>query len=70
MKANWDDYTKSNSNKEDHEEVSNMCFMTIEDEVKSLELDDEFSDDEFNNLSYEELLNDFNDLHKNCENLF
>ena len=31
-----------------------MCV--IDDEVKSLELNDEFSDDEFDNLSYEELL--------------
>ena len=40
---------------------------------KSLKLNDESSDDEFDNelddLSYADLLNDFNDLHKNYENL-
>ena len=44
--------------------------MAINDEVKSLELnefnDDEF-DDEFNDLSYNELLNDFHDLYKSYE---
>ena len=48
-----------------------MCFMAIDDEVKSLELNDESSDDEFGDeldyLSYEELLNDFKDLHNNYE---
>ena len=49
-----------------------MCFMAINDEVKSFKLNessnDEF-DDEFNDLSYDELLNDFHDLHKSYEKL-
>ena len=49
--------------------------MAIDDEVKSLDLNNESSDDddsgdEFDDLSYDELLNDFHDLHKNYENLF
>ena len=43
--------------------------MSIDDEIKSLELNDESSngnfDDKLDYLSYEELLNDFNDLNRN-----
>ena len=50
-----------------------MCFIAIDDEVKSHELNDKSSDDEFNDefhdLSYEKLLNDFNDLNRNYEKL-
>ena len=49
-----------------------MCYMGIDDEVKFLELnvssDDEF-DNEFNHLSYDEVLNDFYDLHKSYKKL-
>ena len=47
--------------------------MAIDDEIKFLELNDESSgdqfDDKFDDLSYEELLNNFNDLHRNYEKL-
>ena len=47
--------------------------MAIDDELKSLELNDKSSDDEFddefNVLSYKELLNYFNYLHRNYEKL-
>ena len=56
MKATQDDSSESESENEDQEEISNMCFMAIDDEVKSLELNkssnNEF-DDEFNDLTYE-----------------
>ena len=40
-----------------------MCFMAIDNEVKSLDNDD-LLDDEFDaKSSYDELLNDFNDLY-------
>ena len=55
MKVTWDDSSKSESKNEDQEEIANMCFMAIDDEIKSLELNDESSDDEFyDDLSYEE----------------
>ena len=73
MKATQDGNSKSESENKDHEEISNMCFMAIDDKVKSLELNEESSDDEFDDefddLSYEKLLNDFNDLYRNYENL-
>ena len=44
--------------------------MTIDDEVKSLHLNDKFGDNEFDDdLSYEELLNNFHDLYKSYEKL-
>ena len=44
-------------------EKSPTCAKAIDDEVKSLDLNDKSSDDDFDDLSYEELLNDFHDLH-------
>ena len=50
-----------------------MYYMDIDDEVKSLDLNnessDDDSDDDFYDLSYDELVNDFHDLHKNYEKL-
>ena len=68
MKATWDGSSKSDYENKDQEEISNMCFMAINHEVKFLELNNESSDDEFDGLSYEKLLNDFNVLHINYEN--
>ena len=72
MKATWDD-NESELDEEAEKEISSMCFITINEEVKSLDLNDKSSDDEFDDelddLSYEELLNDFNYLHKNYEKL-
>ena len=73
MNATWDDDSKSESDDEVQKEVANMCFMAIDDEAKSLELNGESSNDEFDDkfedFSYEELVNDFNDLHRNQEKL-
>ena len=45
-----------------------MCFMAIGDEVISLDHDD-LLDDDFDKPSYDELLDDFNDLHIRFEKL-
>ena len=65
MKATWDDDSESESDDEVQEEIANMCFMAIDSEVKSLELDnDDLLDDEIDEKpSYDELLDDFNDFH-------
>ena len=65
MKATWDDDNESESDEEAQEEIANMCFMAIDNEVKSLELDDDdLLDDEIDEKpSYDELLDDFNNLH-------
>ena len=70
MKATWVGSSESEFKNEDQDRIFNICFTTIDGEVKSLELNDESSDDELDDLSYKELLNDFNDLHKNYEKLF
>ena len=47
MKATWDDDSESESDDEVQEKVVNMCFMAIDSEEKSLELDnDDLLDDE------------------------
>ena len=48
MKATWDDSSENESDEKSQEEISNMFFIAIDDEVKSLELNDKSSDDEFN----------------------
>ena len=62
MKATWDD--------EVQEEVTNMCFIAIDNEIKSLKLNDDYLfDDEINEkTSYDELPDDLNDLHRKCKN--
>ena len=67
MKATWDESEESDSDDEAKEEIANMCFMAIDNEISSLASSDEEDIDE--NLSYNELLNDFNDLHRNYEKL-
>ena len=70
IKATWDDDNhQSESNDEVQEEVANICFMVIDSELKSLELDnDDLLDDKVDEKpSYDELLNDFNDLHRKYE---
>ena len=69
MKVTWDNSSETESKNEDQGEISYMCCIAIDDELKSLDLNDKSSDDEFDDLSYEELLNDFHDLHKSCEKL-
>ncbi|PON55777.1 Zinc finger, CCHC-type, partial [Parasponia andersonii] len=78
MKATWDDSEEEESNGEEQEEIANMCFMAIENEVSSLEPKNKFHDvsdtsSEFSDcdcdLSYKNLLSDFNNLHKNYEKL-
>ena len=72
MKVTWDDSSKSEFEKEDQAEISYMCYMAIDDEVKSIELNESSDakfDDEFNDLSYDKLLNDYHDLHKSYEKL-
>ena len=71
MKATWDDDSESESDDEAQEEIANMCFMAIDSEVKSLELDnDDLLDDEIDEKpSYDELLDDFNDLHMKYKKL-
>ena len=63
--------TESESDDETHEEIANMCFMAIDSEVKSLELDnDDLLDDEIDEKpSYDELLDDFNDLNMKYKKL-
>ena len=68
MKATWDDESESEFDEEAQEEVANMCFMAIDDEVISLDHDD-LLDDDFDKPSYDELLDDFNDLHMRFEKL-
>lgn len=58
FKATWDDSDESDS-EEETQEVANMCFMAINDEVSSLDLDE--------SLSYDELLDGFNELHDKFE---
>ena len=70
MKATRDSNSAIESKNKDQEKISNMCFMAIDDEVKSLELNNDEFNDEFDHLSYEELLNDFNNLHWNMKNSF
>ena len=48
MKATWDDSSENESDEKSQEEISNMFFIAIDDEVKPLELNDKSSDDEFN----------------------
>ena len=71
MKATWDDDSESESDDEVQEKVVNMCFMAIDSEEKSLELDnDDLLDDEIDEKpSYDELLHDLNDLHMKYTNL-
>ena len=71
MTATWDDDSESKSNDEAQEEIANMCFMAIDNEVKSLELDDDdLLDDEIDEKpSYDELLDDFNNLHMKYKKL-
>ena len=38
MKATWDDDSESEFDDEAQEEIANICFMAIDNEVKSLEL--------------------------------
>ena len=47
IKAIWDGSSESESENKDQQRISNMCFIVIDDAVKSLELNDESSDDEF-----------------------
>ena len=63
--------SESESNEEAQEEIANMCFMPTDNEVKSLELDnDDLFDDEIDEKpSYNELLDDFNDLHMKYKKL-
>ena len=68
FKASWDSSSESESEVETQEEVSYSCFMAINDEVSSLDSSDS-SDNDNDDLSYDELLNDFHDLHKNYEKL-
>ena len=56
--ATWDDESKSESDEESQEEVTNMCFMAIDDEVISLDHDDLLDDDCDDKPSYDELLDD------------
>ncbi|PON45668.1 hypothetical protein TorRG33x02_328160, partial [Trema orientale] len=75
MRATCVDTTNDASNEE--VQGDNMCFMAINSEVKSLEPNDDFHDDsDYSSdddsdcdLSYENLLSDFNDLHKNYKKL-
>ena len=68
-KATWD-YSSENEFKNKYqEEISNTCFINIDDEVKSLELNSDEFNDEFDDLSDKELLNDVNDSHRNYEKL-
>ena len=71
MKYIWNGSSEIQSKNEDQEEITNMCFMAIDDERRSLELNDESNDDafdnEFDDLSYEKLLYDFNGFYKNYE---
>ena len=78
MKATYVDTRNNELNKK--VQGDNICFMAIEDEVSSLEPKSEIHDDsetscEFSendsdcDLSYKNLLSDFNDLHKNYEKL-
>ena len=69
MKAIWDDDSENESDDKVQEEVANMCLVAIYNEVKSLKLDsDDLLDDEIDKRSsYDELLDDFNDLHEKCE---
>ena len=69
MKATWDDESESESDEESQEEVANMCFMAIDDEVTSLDYDDLLDDECDEKPSYDELLDDFNDLHMRFEKL-
>ena len=79
IKVTWDDSEEEESDGEEQEEIANMCFMAIENEVSSLEPKIEFHDSDISSefsennsdcvLSYENLLSDFNDLHKNYEKL-
>ena len=46
MKATWDDSSESKSENEDQGEISYMCYMAIDDEVKFLDLNDESNDDD------------------------
>ena len=69
MKATWDDESERELDEEVQEEIANMCFMAIDIEVKCLDNDD-LLDDEFDEKpSYDELLDDFNDLHMKYEKL-
>ena len=68
MKATWDDESESESDEEAQEEVANMCFMAIDYEVRSLDHDDLLGND-MDRPSYDELLDEFNDLHMRFEKL-
>ena len=64
MKATWDDESESESDEEAQEEVANICFLAIDNEVIS-----DLLDDDFDKSSYDELLVDLNDLHMRFEKL-
>ena len=55
MKATWEDNSESELDGEVQEKAANICFMANDNQVKSLELDDDLVDDEIDE-SYNELL--------------
>ena len=69
--ATWDDSDENELDDDIQREVANKFFMAINNDVKSLELDNDLIDDEINDEKpfYDELLNDFNDLHEKYEKL-
>ena len=71
MTANWNNDRKRKLNDEVQEELANVCFIAIDNEVKYLKLDNDGLLDETidEKPSYDELLNDFNDLHMKYEKL-
>ena len=69
MKATWDDESESESDEEAQEEIAKMCFMAFENEVNSLDNDDLLEDEFDEKPSYNELLDDFNDLYMKFEKL-
>ncbi|PON47848.1 hypothetical protein PanWU01x14_241580 [Parasponia andersonii] len=70
MKATYVDNSNGELNKEIQEEIADMCFMAIKDKVKSLDPNNDGSSD-FDNesdeeeLPYNKLLDDFNELNDN-----
>ena len=69
MKATWDNESESESDEEAQEEIANMCFMAIDNEVISLDNDDLLDDEFHEKPSYDEFLDEFNDLHMKYEKL-
>ena len=71
MKATWNDDSESESDDEAQEEIANMCFIAIDNEINSLELDnDDLLHDEIDEKnSYDELLDNFNNFHTEYKKL-